>query len=849
MLLQEYNFIFDPHYSFLRISQRKLRRKLSWLAKFFLAVLAVWGIILLIFFLLIGNGSLRLFYLSVLTDMFLFYLWQKQKEDRPKIQLPQKNEKIEIYNFLDEQVKISFEDAWLLALRNNRQLIQPIHLFISFLKTKDFFKILKRLDCQSYQVRQKAANVLALADFPKQQTDSSSQISPDLEKVFFDAYLLCLKQNSQQISSLDLLWAMAQSKNSVRIIFDEFGISLEEIEQAALWAKLEKQIIKWEKIFSWRRLLKPKGQINRAMTAAATPLLNQVSQDYTQSARQGQFEIIINWEKELDQIFSLWASSQSGVVLVGDSGVGKTTIIQKLAQMMVEETVPKFLQDKRLVKLDVSNLMGLSDAREKGEEYFKKIIFEIRRAGNVVLFIENIENIVGLKAQAQGLDFSEIVSSALAGRGFYLISTTSLDGFAAKIEKGVLGRDLAPIKIKLPEKNILLQILTAKIYTLEKQLEILYSVDALNMAIDLADRYLYGQALTAKAIDLLEEAGSIVRGKKGKNGLVAGDDITALVAQKTDVPLTQVQAVEKGKLLNLEEMIHQTMINQEKAVIEVSDALRRGRAQIKESKRPIANFLFVGPTGVGKTELAKTLARVYFGSEKKMIRIDMSEYQEKRDIRRLIGCRTDTETSKGFLTEAVKRMPHSIILLDELEKTHPDILNLFLQLMDDGRLTDAFGETINFTNVILIATTNAGTKIIQDEFSKGNSWQVINNHLRDKILIGFFSPEFLNRFDSIILFKPLSIENMTAITGIFIKEIQQGFSDKGIEFETEPEAIKELAMAGYDPMYGARPLRRVIQEKVDDALARLILEDKISRRDKVILKKGEQFEIVKAPKI
>ncbi len=266
-------------------------------------------------------------------------------------------------------------------------------------------------------------------------------------------------------------------------------------------------------------------------------------------------------------------------------------------------------------------------------------------------------------------------------------------------------------------------------------------------------------------------------------------------------------------------------------------------------KKPICNFLFVGPTGVGKTELAKTLARVYFGDEKKMIRLDMSEYQEKRGLRRLIGLRSEEGLQKGYLTEAVKRQPHSLLLLDEIEKAHPDILNLFLQVMDDGRLTDVSGETINFSNVILIATSNAGTHFVQKKISQKISYQEIYDQLKEKVLLEYFKPEFLNRFDKIVLFRTLTIENMFQITKLFLEMVKEKLAEKGVDLEVEEEAVKELAAAGFDPLYGARPLQRVIQDKVENIVARLFLEDKIKRRDKLLLKKGLVFVIKKAPKL
>jgi len=350
-------------------------------------------------------------------------------------------------------------------------------------------------------------------------------------------------------------------------------------------------------------------------------------------------------------------------------------------------------------------------------------------------------------------------------------------------------------------------------------------------------------------MDLLIEAGYRVREQKGSGSLVKGNDITELVAEKTNIPLGEIEETEKDKLLHLEDLIHEHVVDQEEAVEAISSAMRRSRLELQGRKKPIANFLFVGPTGVGKTETAKALARVYFGNEKKMIRLDMSEYQEKRGLRRLIGSRTEGGVNKGYLTEAVKRQPYSMILLDEIEKAHPDILNIFLQVMDDGRLTDISGETINFTNTIIIATSNAGTHFIQKKISDGSSYEEIDKELKQDVLLEHFKPEFLNRFDKIILFKALNMENMNKIARLFLIEFQKKLEEKGIGFEIEEEAVEELAQKGYDPLYGARPLKRVIQDNIENEAAKLLLENKIKRRDVLIIKKGLEFKIKKALEI
>jgi len=841
------NLYFKPHLNLLRITQRKLRRVLGWLILVFLIVFGIYGI-----WAWLGLGYINVFYISLLTDMFLIYSWQRKDERVNKIKLSE--EEIDVSMFLDEAAHRTLEKSWLFAFRKSYRSLRPIHLFASFLKEKNFKKILKRLDCDPKKIIQKTKVILESSSFFPDSEKGLAVLGPkmaaDFKEIFVDAYVFCLKKKEEQIGALDLLWAISRQRNLVGMIFDEFGVSPKEIERVVEWAQLEEEIEKSEKAFSWRRFFKPKGKLNRTMTAVLTPMLDRVSRDLTFLARQGQFEVVIGRQKEIGEIFNFFNAGQIGLVLVGPSSIGKKAILKKIAQMMVTENVPKFLKDKRLVELDLGSLVSLSGAREKGEEYLRQIIFEVNRAGNIVLVVENIDSLSGLKSRAGGLDMSEILSSALDQKAFYFIGTTTVDSYASKIEGKILGRVLNKVEVPLPSQDLLWQILVTKIYIIEKELKIFFSADALEQAISLADRYVYGKALPAKTMDLLTEAGYRVREQRGTGSFIEGNDITELVAQKTKVPLGNIEETEKDKLLNLENLIHQRVINQEEAVKGVADAMRRSRLELQGRKKPIANFLFVGPTGVGKTETAKTLARVYFGSERseqRMIRLDMSEYQEKRGLRRLIGSRTEEATNKGYLTEAVKRQPYSMILLDEIEKAHPDILNLFLQVMDDGRLTDISGETINFTNAIIIATSNAGTHFVQKKISAGVNYEEIDKELKQEVLLEYFKPEFLNRFDKIVLFKALTMENMNKITRLFLKSFEKKLEEKGIGFEIEEEAIEELAQKGYDPLYGARPLKRTIQDSVENQTASLLLEDKLKRRDTLILKKGLGLEIKKAP--
>ncbi len=866
-LFDKSNLIFQPQLNLFRISQRKIYRILGWLVQGGLALFGLFGLYALARHLLVAQqgdqSNLVLFYWSALSDMFLWYLVQRKQEKTKSIDLArylkrsQKSqstgapEQIDVSRFLDKGALAYLESAWLICYRRGFHYLRPIHIFSAFVKSKQFKKILKRLNCQPDEIVEKTERILENSSFSSESSINllGPKIAADVKEIFIEAYLFAILQGERSVNSLDLLWAISQQKNLVGMIFDEFGISPGEIERVIRWAIIEKDLAEWESSFFWQKFFKPKGKLDRAMIASLTPTLDKISRDLTMIARQGKFEAVLGRQKEIEEIFNCFNSGRPNVVLVGESSVGKRAVLKKIAQLMVEERVPDFLKDKRLVELEVGSLVGMARIGGRPEEYLKETLFEVNRAGNIVLAISNLESLVGLRSHDSGIDFSEILSLALRANAFLFIGSASQDGYANKIEGSILGEHLTRIEVDLPPANLIWQILISKIYIIEQKLKITFSVDALDKAIELADRYFYGKALTAKAMDLLVEAGYLVYRRDGAKSLVSEKEIAEIVAKKVQVPVGQLTESEKEKLLNLEREIHKQLINQEEAVRAVSAAMRRSRLELGEKNRTICNLLFVGPTGVGKTELAKALTRVYYGKQERMIRLDMSEYQEKSSLRRLIGFRGEKGTERGYLTEAIKRQPYSLLLLDELEKAHPDILNIFLQVMDDGRLTDASGETINFSDVILIATSNAGTNFIQQKIKNAVAYQEIYQQLKDRVLLEHFSPEFLNRFDKIVMFRSLTRGNMVEIARLFINSIKGQLSRKGLFFEAREKAIEELAELGYDPLYGARPLRRAIQEKVENPIAKLVLQNNIGRRDTIILKPGLEFEVKRAARI
>lgn len=473
------------------------------------------------------------------------------------------------------------------------------------------------------------------------------------------------------------------------------------------------------------------------------------------------------------------------------------------------------------------------------------VLAEVARSRNIVLVISDLEKITGITAgRAHTMDLASVLSDALARDITFLIATTTPQAYTEAIEPSSLGRILQKIDVAELDAVLAINVLESKMAGIENQNSVIFSFDALEKCVTFSDRYLHETFLPAKAIELAQEVALEAKQKKGVNTLVTGDDVARVMVEKTGIPLTKVTEDEKEKLLHFESRLHERVIGQEEAVKAVSAALRRARAELRSGKRPIANFLFLGPTGVGKTELAKAVAEAYFGNEKAMLRFDMSEYQDVVSIHRLIG-NPDTKEG-GLLTEAVRHEPFSIVLLDELEKAHPDILNLFLQVMDDGRLTDAAGRTIDFTNTILIATSNAGTSYIQEAMKENRPLEEIKTRLLEQELKGIYRPEFLNRFDSVIVFRPLTLDDVRQIAYLMIKQTAEQLEMKGMKFRAEDTAVDELARKGFDPLFGARPLRRVIQEDVENAIANILLSNEVKPRDTIVFKAGGQMEVEKA---
>lgn len=589
------------------------------------------------------------------------------------------------------------------------------------------------------------------------------------------------------------------------------------------------------------------GGVNRGWLGVPTPTLNLYSTDITELAQKGRLPHVVGRETIVDEIVQVLAKSErENVLLLGESGSGKTSIVHKIAQRIIEGGVPNSLFSKRLVRLDSANIAAGITIQGGLEERMNTIMKEVKRTGNVILFLDDVHTFLAISSQAGNLDMFSFLKPHISSNELQIIAATSTENYARFVEPNQdFVRLFQKIDVPVATNDEAIHMLTTEALTLERKHHVVITTPALIAAVMLSDRYIHNRVLPGKAIDLLDEACVMALNKQplGQSQAITvtvlPEYIEQLVEQKTHTKVHNATREEKLVLLNLEEKIHQRLVGQEQAVRAVANALRRARSGLHETERPIASFLFVGPTGVGKTELAKALASIYFGSDETMVRFDMSEYQDALSIYRLIGSPPSSgQVEPGRLTEAVRERPSALILLDELEKGSVDIANLLLQILEDGRLTDSLGRSVTFKDAIIIATSNAATQEIEQQLQAGVTSEQIQTDLLG-LLTKYFRIELLNRFDGIILFKPLTNDAMVRITQLLLTELSQTLLQKGYQVGFAPDLIASLAQRGYNPLLGARPLRRLIQDEVESQLAKLILSEKLKKGQPIVL--GTQY--------
>ena len=581
-----------------------------------------------------------------------------------------------------------------------------------------------------------------------------------------------------------------------------------------------------------------------------TKTLDQYSRDLTMLALRGELDPVIGRERELRRVLRILSRrTKNNPVLIGEPGVGKTAVAEALARRMAAGEAPPELCSKRLVALDIPSMLAGTKYRGDFEERLKTVLRELQRAGDVILFVDELHTIRGAGAAEGAIDAANILKPAL-GRGLIqLLGATTLEEYRRHIEKdAALERRFQPVLVEEPDREEAVRILTGLRGRYEDHHRLVITDEAIRAAVELSGRYLPERYLPDKAIDLLDEASSLVRMEAAQEGeapprdaRVLASDVASVVSSWTGIPVETLTQSERDRLARLEEILHRRVIGQDEAVSAVCRAIRLGRLGLSDPGRPVGSFLFLGPTGVGKTELCRALAEAVYGDENALIRVDMSEYMEPHSVSRLIGAPPGYvgHEEGGHLTDRVRRRPWSVVLLDEVEKAHADVLNLLLQILDDGVLTDANSRRTDFRNTVIVMTSNAGGSLAGEGRSIGfggveDRYEALRSRTLDEAARAF-RPELLNRVDEIIVFRPLAAEELEHIAAGLLKAVAARLRDRGIELAAEPEALRYLAARGFDPKYGARPLRRRLRELVEDRLAELFLRGELQNGDHVRL--------------
>ncbi|HEY3227257.1 MAG TPA: ATP-dependent Clp protease ATP-binding subunit [Planctomycetota bacterium] len=768
------------------------------------------------------------------------------------------------------------------AQRLNSEFIGTEHILLGIIQEGGGVaaKVLKNLQVDLKRIRQEIEKLITPSTSPT-VTLGQLPFSPRAKRVIELASEAASQLGHDVIGTEHLLLGLLKENEGIAAqVLTNLGLKLDEVRDMVLevlGADMQQDV---------------DDKLNQKASKSKTPALDAFGRDLIDLAKEHKLDPVIGRRKEIERVMQILSRrTKNNPVLLGEAGVGKTAIVEGLAQDIINGNVPEVLKDKRLVVLDLALMVAGTKYRGQFEERIKSVMNEVRRAKNIILFIDELHTLVGAGGAEGAIDAANVLKPALSRGEIQCIGATTLDEYRKYIEKdAALERRFQTIVVDPPNRDESLEIMKGLRDKYEAHHRVRYTDEALEACVDLSTRYINGRFLPDKAIDVMDEAGARVRlqsmvsppnikeleseikklekekdeaislqeferaaqmrdkamqlkrnkdtilkewreQNKEFDGVVDAEVISQTVSMMTGIPLARIEKKEAERLLHLEDELHRIVISQDEAVGAISRAIRRSRAGLKDPRRPIGSFVFLGPTGVGKTLMAKALAKIMFGEEDALIMIDMSEYMEKHNVSRLIGAPPGYVGYEegGQLTEKIRRRGYSVVLFDEIEKAHSDVFNMLLQIMEEGRLTDSFGRHVDFRNTILIMTSNIGADVLKNQttlgFKKVNSdgsYQAMKEMLTKEVE-KHFRPEFLNRLDDVIVFRPLSREDLTHIIRLEMKGVEVRIAKKGIRIELTPEATEYLIDQGYNPDYGARPLKRAIERLIEDPLSESIL--------------------------